>query len=73
MRPRFVSEFGMEEKLLSLKARATFYDITFEIYAYRKLAEDEVNRIVAAYIMGNRGGVVKGVTYKIVSEIGSDD
>lgn len=73
MKPRFVSEVLMEEKSLTLQARACFYDITFEIYAYRELAEDEVSRVVAAYIMGNRGGLVKGVTYQIVSDIGSDD
>jgi len=42
-----------------LRARASFYDITFDIYVFRQLGQDEVNRIVAAYITGNRGGVVK--------------
>lgn len=68
-----MSEALTGEKTLTLRARASFHDITFEIYAFRQLAQHEVHRIVAEYIMGNRGGVVKGVTYKIVSEIGNED
>jgi hypothetical protein len=73
MLPRFVNEVLMDGKTLNLRARARFYDITFEIYAFRELTQDEVHHIVAAYIMGNRGGVVKGATYKIVSNVGNDD
>jgi hypothetical protein len=56
-----------------LRARARFFDITFEVYAFRELAHDEVHHIAAAYLMGNRGGVAKGATYKIVSDLGNDD
>ena len=40
---------------------------------FGELAQPEVSRIVAAYVMGNRNGLVKGTTYEIVSEIGNDD
>ena len=68
-----MSEVLSERKTLTLRARARFFDITFEVYAFRELAHDEVHHIVAAYLMGNRGGVAKGATYKIVSDVGIDD
>lgn len=73
MKPRFVSEVLKDDKALQLRARATFYDVDFEIYAFRDLSQDEVARVIAVYIMGNGGGLVKGARYKVVSEIGNDD
>lgn len=73
MTPRFVSEVLRDDKALKLRARATYYEIDFEIYAFRDLSQDEVARVVAAHVMDNHIGLVKGASYKIISEIGNDD
>lgn len=72
MLPRFVCEVLRENKALKLRARATCYEIDFEVYAFRDLSHDEVVRVIAGHVMDNSTGLVKGATYKIVSEIGDN-
>ena len=59
--------------LATLQARAQLAEVTFEIYAYRALTEQEAKLAIAAYMVEHPEGFVQGVTYTIFSNIGRDD
>jgi hypothetical protein len=47
-------------------------DITYEVYAYRKLSEQELIHAVAVFVRSQKGKPKRGTRYQIMTMIGAD-